>query len=400
MITPNDLTHLTDEQRQRRLALTGILEFTVRFLELTPEQRTSAHAEYVECGLHLTKALGFAQDKGDIFPQGSMRLGTAIRPFRDITEVFDLDLIFRIVGPCSLYDPKRLREEVGKHLSSKYGSRVKPPAKGWCLDFSKERDYHLDVIPAMDSACGGGVIAITDKLGWQDSHPRGYAEWFERHTAILPTYRSDAMIKEGMVICNASNIEPLPEHTNFKSPLQRITQIAKRHRDYHFNKKTGTPELLTASIIITTLLTKAYAARVPGRVFESDFDVLLACAEDMDNHLEVRIENGIAIAWLPNPSLPKENLVSKWSDERFSKAFFGWHREFTGFLRGLLSGGGAERRLLTEAMGESAVKKAFAKQAETIRAARDRNVLTVRSGTGLMIGATLPVPKHSSHGRA
>ena len=340
-LTTKNLPSPVDEQKQRRLALTGILEHTVRFLELTPNQYVSVEKTYRECGEHLSMSLGLAPERGEIFPQGSMRLGTAIRPFRDITEVFDLDLVFQIVRPCTTHDPRKLRELVGTHLRSKYNDVIKELPKGWRLDFSHERDYHLDVIPAMSSTYGDGVIAITDSSKWLDSNPRGYADWFERNASILPQYAADEMLKEGRAILNCASIEPLPEYTNFKSPLHRIVQIVKRHRDYYFNKKTEQSKFLTASIIVTTLLTKAYASRVPGRIFESDFDVLLACLEDMVNHIEMRSIQGANRAWLPNPSLPTENLLGKWSsDTRFAQEFHNWHRDIKSFLRGLLSGGG------------------------------------------------------------
>lgn len=384
---------------QHRRALTGILEYAISSLELTAKQRASVDATYKECGAHLSTALGLAQEVGDIFPQGSMRLGTVIRPLRDITEVFDLDVVFRIALLCTGHHPDRLRDLVGHHLRKKYNGAVKPLAKGWRLDFSQERDYHLDIIPAMDSALGGNTIAITDVERWRDSNPRDYAGWFERQTAMLPRFEADVSnFNEGRMLANSARIEPLPEHTEFKAPLQRIVQIAKRHRDYYFNKKAKQPTLVTASIVVTTLLTKAYTHCVETQTFRSGFDLLLACVADMPNYVNVGSNNGAAVLVLENPSLPSENLIEKWKDRRYAKAFYEWQRDFATFLQQLLIESAPHRHLLSEALGEAPVNSAFAKQAETFNAAREHRLLTVVPTIGLALGSGAPIPRHVIHG--
>jgi hypothetical protein len=380
----------------RRRALTGILEHAMASLELTKVQRDHCEEQYHECGDHLSEGLG--NHPGNIFPQGSMRLGTVIRPYRDITDIFDLDVVFHLPLPYGSYYPEAFRTAVGVHLQQKYNGAVKPLPKGWRIDFSKEHNYHLDIIPAMNSTTGGNVIAITDADHWKDSNPRDYATQFESIAALTPKFE-DELVKEGMTILSNANIEPLPEYTPFKSPLQRIVQITKRHRDYYFNKKTKQPKIATASIILTTLLAKAYAAQVPTRVYASGFDLLLQCVEDMPNHLEVsQTSRGIHYS-LPNPSLPTENLVEKWADPLYEKGFFSWHTELILFLKALVSTEIPERRLLSETLGEAPVNSAFARQSESLNLARQNNVLTVSPNIGLTIGTGQTVSsKHVIHG--
>ena len=387
-------------QLERRRALTGILEHAVASLELTATQRDSVEKTYAECGTHLSKALGLAEDLGDIFPQGSMRLGTVIRPLRDITEVFDLDVVFRVAVPCTKNRPEKLRSAVGDHLREKYNGAVKPLAKGWRLDFSQERDYYLDVIPAMDSVSGGNVIAITDAANWRDSNPRDYATWFERHAAVMPLFEGEVGLNERRMMAKSASIEPLPEHTHFKSPLQRITQISKRHRDYYFNKKTNQPSLVTPSIVVTTLLTKAYECLVNTRTYSSGYDLLVSCVEDMPNRLEVEKDAaGTTHFRLPNPSLPSENLVERWKVPAQARAFYAWHKEFVTFLQQLPLAEVPQRRLLSETLGARAVNAAFAKQAESFNGARNHRLLTVVPTVGLSLGAVAPVSAHVIHGR-
>ena len=54
--------------------------------------------------------------------------------------------------------------------------------------------------------------------------------------------------------------------------------------------------------------------------------------------------------------------------------------------------------MLSETMGERAVSAAFAKQAESINATREHNLLTVRPGAGLAFGTSALVPRHVPHG--
>jgi len=385
----------TTAQIQRRLVLTGILEWAVASLELTAAQRADIEATYHECGDHLSVGLGLELDIGRIFPQGSMRLGTVIRPFREITDVFDLDVVFQIALLSTPHSPGTLRRDVGAHLRTKYNGAVKPLAKGWRLDFSADRDYYLDIVPAMNSPRGGNIISITDGDKWRDSNPRDYAAGFELVAALVPRFEDDSILEGVTALANSAQIERLPEHTRLKSPLQRIVQITKRHRDYYFNKKTKQSELITASIVVTTLLMKAYANKVHIRVYPSGFDLLLACVQDMPNHLDTREVAGFTHYSLPNPSLPSENLVEKWSDRRYSASFFAWHQNFTQFLYALLSGEGDQRRLLAETLGERAVNSAFARQTENFSLARRHGALSVDSRVGLTLGTVGRVsPRH------
>ena len=328
-----------------------------------------------------------------------MRLVAVICPLIYISYVFAPDVVFRIVRLCTGTRPDVLCAAVGAHLRTKYNGAVKPLPKGWRLDFSRERDYHLDVIPSMDSELGGNVIAITDRTNWKDSNPRDYASWFERHAAILPRFEGDLVaFNEKRAIANSARIEPLPEHTEFKLPLQRIAQIAKRYRDYYFNKKTRQPSLITPSIVVTTLLTHAYAHNVAEKVFQSGFDLLLACVEDMANYIEVVAEGNRTEFRIENPSLRSENLVEKWKDRRYSEAFFAWQKDFIAFLQQLPAHDASQRRLLTEALGERAINSAFAKQADILSQARQHQILGIGATAGLTINPVAPVPQHVIHG--
>jgi hypothetical protein len=384
----------------RRRALTGILDHAVASLELTDEQRQSVEKTYHEVGAHLAKALNHAPEKGDIFSQGSYRLGTVIRPWRDVTDVFDLDVVFRLVHPAAGQDPKKYRDAVGTHLREKYNGTVKPLAKGWRLDFSKERDYYLDIIPAMDAA-NIGIIAITDNTQWRPSNPRGYADWFERAAKIMPIVAPLVIANSARLNASNASIEPLPEHTEFKLPLQRFTQISKRHRDYFFNKKTNAPKRAPASIVLTTLLTLSYQRHVPGRMFDSGYDVLLECVKGMSEFIDRKeIRPGVIEYTVKNPSLETENLVARWNAEPdLAKAFYEWHRDYVNVLELLPADRTPQRSLLETTLGKGPVDVAYKKQVDALRAAKESRTLHVSPTHGLnVMAAGVAVPNRRIDG--
>lgn len=385
----------------RRLALTGILEHTIASLELTDEQRKSVESTYREVGSHLAKALKLEGPDADIFPQGSYRLGTVIRPWRDITDVFDLDIVFRLVMSAAGQDAKKYREAVGRHLREKYAGLVQPLPKGWRLDYSAERDYYLDIIPAMDAG-PVNVIAITDGSAWRDSNPRGFGNWFEETAKMLPQIGLMAFSNSAPLENRQARIEKLPEYTAFKLPLQRITQISKRHRDYYFNKKIVAPKKAPSSIVITTLLAKSYARCVGAHPFESGYDLLVECVEGMRDFIQVAVgTNQKTTFTLKNPSLVSENLVAKWNDDpALATAFYEWHGQFLTFLVQLPEDRAPQRKLLEETLGKGPVNAAYQKELEMMSAARQSSSLRVVPRVGLSSTATagVLVPNLTIHG--
>lgn len=393
-------THTEPDVLARRRALTGILENAVASLELTAEQRQSIDSTYREVGVHLAKALRVDQPRADIFSQGSYRLGTVIRPWRDITDVFDLDVVFRLVTPADGQDARKYREAVGVYLREKYNGTVKPLAKGWRLDYSKERDYYLDIIPAMDSV-HAGVIAITDDAKWQSTNPRGYAEWFERVSSIVPSMASIFMANSAEFSNRQANIEPLPEHTDFKLPLQRITQVSKRHRDYYFNKKLKTPKSAPASIFVTTLLAKSYEHCATLKVYESGYDLLLECVKGMPDFIRKEVDgDGKTNFVLKNPSLESENLLARWKDDPgLARSFYDWQREFVTFLERLPGDTTPQRAMLEETLGKTPIDIAYRRQIEALKSAKEAKVLRVTSHRGLSVsGAGVLVPNRKIDG--
>ena len=244
----------------------------------------------------------------NIYPQGSFRLGTIIRPIQPEAG-FDVDLVCRLDIPKERTTQADLKMSVGDRLriSPDFRHLLEERRRCWTLDYPQQ--FHLDILPAIPDPDAGEhsiLITDTDLRLWQFSNPIAYSEWFfERMSQVLTEARA-LMAKSAGV-----SIEDIPEW-RVRTPLQRSVQLLKRHRDAHFRHDD---ERRPVSIIITTLAANAYGG-------EKDIEsALIKLVRDMPEH----IENRKGKWWVCNPAHPDENFADKWNEspER-RKAFLAW----------------------------------------------------------------------------
>ena len=94
-----------------------------------------------------------------------------------------------------------------------------------------------------------------------------------------------------------ASVDEVPDY-KVKTPLQRATQLLKRHRDTMFNGDEDKP----ISIIITTISAHAYNGE------QTICETLRTILKNM--HLFV--ENRHGVNWVMNPVNPMENFADKW----------------------------------------------------------------------------------------
>lgn len=269
----------------------------------------------------------------ELYPQGSARLGTVVRPIG--RDDYDIDTVYRRDIKKSSTTQDTLFRELGEQLQAfidNYPGDGPPPtldAKPRCWTLSYAGGFHLDVLPAIPDgdAAHHNVrnhddgIFITDRAlrNWLPSNPRGYAAWFEERMGAEYT----TLLLEEARKANV-DVEDVPRH-RVKTTLQRVVQILKRHRDVMF--KTN-PDDKPVSILITTLA--ALAHRGEGSVEEA----LAWIAVNMRQHIEK--EDG---EWtVSNPVRPDENFANKWNtNEARRDAFFDWLGVVEGVFGGLRS---------------------------------------------------------------
>jgi hypothetical protein len=359
-------------------------QFTRKYDELAEWLRSDANGRF-HCG-------------GVIYPQGSRRLGTMVRPV-DPSDDYDIDLVYRRDLKRTGLTQEELKTSVGEQLRrfcaylSVAGIEVPKLVEGrrcWTLDYSAP--FHMDVLPALpdDNASNGRDaehrILITDRELhlWQPSNPKGYANWLkERMRAALDEQRR-AMAKSKGV-----DIEEIPEDS-VKTPLQRVVQLLKRHRDIRYD---GPSEDKPISIIITT---------IAGLAYQGETNVYAALKAAVDAAASVIERRGEAY-WLPNPVAPDENFADKWKEhpER-AQSFFRWIEQLHGDLESTLEARGLDRvaKSLGVAFGGSAVDGALRRLGHSTRESRITGKLHVAAKTGTLGSSSrgIAVPDHTFYG--
>lgn len=318
--------------------LAELLQRLVDELDVPPGKYREAQERYDAVAEWLNESDSkVAQYHPTIYPQGSFRLGTVIRPLGD--EEYDVDAVCLLhVKSPDQTTQQQVKNLVGERLKEKerYRQMLTPPEgsrRCWTLQYSEASKFHLDVLPAIpdpDRSLQGKVppkrletaIYVTDKTTWNGperwpkgnrSNPKGYADWFRERMQGAFERRRQAILNERSVkgsMQQRGKVEELPDY-EVRTPLQQVIQLLKRHRDKKYNGDEDKP----ISIIITTLAAKAYNN-------EDDLaEALLNIVPQMRNGIETRD----GVYWVPNPVNPYENFADKWAESTCkAKLFFEW----------------------------------------------------------------------------
>jgi len=282
-----------------------------------------------------------------IYPQGSFRLGTVVRPIRDGLEAsYDIDLVCEIPLQKERTDPQLVKSMVGNRLRE-HGTYAKMlDAEGrrcWTLEYAEQDGvgFHLDILPGVpDSRDNADTsIAITNKKDssyiWSVSNPRGYGSWFDWKNAAAfeqVVFEQKRVIQRQIPYIYES-IDKVPDQL-VRTPLQRAIQIMKRYRDLRFNHQE---RLVYApiSIIITTLSAHLYGN-------ETDvYSALCGIVEKLGAHAGLiegkAIDRSLSSMglikrtpdgkwYIGNPVNPAENFADRWHEDSHARAraFFLW----------------------------------------------------------------------------
>ena len=310
---------ITSEQKQ------SLLKRMVELLELPDSAYQKAKDRYEDIGEFLSRESSACHDnEPHIFPQGSFRLGTAIRPL-DEREEYDLDLACKLTQGIlhRTHTQADLKELIGGEIESYREARsIKVPVKEkhrcWRLEYADHLSFHIDIVPCIpedtsrqrlltetmvaageDRALSENVthhaVSITDDRhphykqlsdDWNISNPEGYAKWFESR-----------MQPESLILMEKAQIDDLPIYRR-KSPLQRSIQLLKRHRDQMFKED---PDVKPISVIITTIAARAYSG-------QKALDITL---QEILDELKRFADSGSTV--VPNPVNPEENFADRWT---------------------------------------------------------------------------------------
>lgn len=312
-----------------RIEYSRFLEELAVALDITPTQYEEAKKRYEAVGTWLAEK-GSPLEKMNpvVYPQGSIRLGTIIKPVTD-EDQYDIDLVCKLEATNEELTQKALKNLIGDRLKENKAYRNmldEEGRKSWTLSYAESTQFHMDIIPAIDDdplwLVQSGVpqeqarnaICITDMKSetydshsdyWPKSNPIGYADWFKDRMKVRFMEQKRALAEQ-----LRAEIETIQDY-KVKTPLQRAVQILKRHRDIMFGDYEDKP----ISIIITTLVAKSYNEEV------GLYEALVNIIDNMPNHIET--DNGKRV--VRNPVNPAENFADKWADNpNKERVFFSW----------------------------------------------------------------------------
>jgi len=269
-----------------------------------------------------------------IYPQGSFRLGTVIRPLHPEAE-YDLDLGCRLRTGITkaTFTQKQLKQLVGTDLEEYRIARgikedMEEMHRCWRLKYADTLPFHMDSVPSIPESVsrkqliteamvragiGEGLAkAVTEFTGaitdnrhehytvisdyWRISNSEGYARWFEFRMKL-----ARVLLENRAFAARMTTVDQLPIY-QWKSPLQRCVQILKRHRDVMYEDN---PDSKPISIIITTLAAASYQGETE---IDDALERILSTMGSLINPTSPRV---------PNPVNPAEDFADKWGDPQY-----------------------------------------------------------------------------------
>ncbi|TWU64533.1 hypothetical protein V7x_00770 [Crateriforma conspicua] len=288
----------------------------------------------------------------DVYPQGSFRYGTVIRPIHS-NGYYDLDLVVTMdlsKSDVTQEDVKRLLgAEIKAYAEAKnFNDDPEEKPRCWRLNYADDVSFHMDILPSIpadeaqlqerfqlsiSSDLARHEIAITDTRhafyrhispDWYSSNPRGFAKWFEANAKKYAVDRIHRLVANRVY----ASVDEIPPY-EWKTLLQRVIQIIKRHRDVYFLEDATFAPI---SMILTTLATKAYGGE------PSIESALRTVVDRMPAFIQDQAPR------VANPVNPKEDFADKWRDEpRYELNFREWHAQLRADVYQLCSGANVHR---------------------------------------------------------
>jgi hypothetical protein len=344
-----------------RTDIDEVLTYVAESLDISPTDYERAVRSYGAVGKWLEDGFdsgAYPESSGPpaIYPQGSINLGTVVRPLRDGKESdFDVDLVCELNASSEAITPRGTKREVGDRLKDNdtYRDKLEPEGKRcWTLTYAESEGigFHIDVLPCVPCPADNhprypGAISITNKdkvaatYTWKAGNPKGYGQWFHEHNPYskeIALHQKKSIFERhassgGML--KYASIDAVPEQL-VRTPLQRVVQLMKRHRDIRFAK---TPKYKPISIIITTLAAQLYEGETEVYATLRGIVERLAMHGDLLADIYASLNEKVAAMQLitrstdgewhiPNPVNDKENFADRWHEDNDARAraFFQW----------------------------------------------------------------------------
>jgi hypothetical protein len=369
----------------RQSQLDDLLARVCEELQLTPTRYDEAVARYeAVCRWLDIDGTAVASYKPTIYPQGSMRIGTTVKPLG--REEHDLDFVCEFQVPASQVEsPLDLLTHVAQRLREHKVYRELLEVKNRCIRLNYANEFHMDILPACpDPKSGRDCIVVPDRQSqaWKPSNPRGYADWFEDRCAIT-------LLVEFSKHAFAADAEPIPaqEASHEKATLKHVVQLLKRWRDLYYQDRCDEAPI---SMVLTTLAAQFY--RGHSSVSEAMTTILKGIEEAINTAMPSRI-------YVLNPANTNEDLSERWDDPASYAAFIEGITHLCTVWKQLTSATEMQKstNILEGLVGEP-TKEAVKKQARALQAARSATVLKSASAGAISTTVGNSIRPNTFHG--
>lgn len=352
-------------------------------LQLTDAQQRLAHERAAGVAAWLSAPDSpLARYFPEVFPQGSMRHGTTVRPKNQVE--YDLDLVcLLLLAADDPMTPEELYELVYDRLAAHPAYSKLLERKNRCIRLSYAGDFHLDILPARpDYRRGGTCLLVPDRelACWKPSNPKGFAQWFDDQATQNPHVASRY----------AHVFMTTDLRTRLVATLRRVVQLMKRRRDIVFDGD----QYCARSVVLTTLAAADYDGdELCTDALVSVLDAIIEAFGDLQEPPPV-----------PNPTNAAENFADKWTRKTFAE-FMAFIRRFRSEMDELLSLHDLEEihQKLTEMFGEGVATEVVKEAAQRMREAKDQKSLRFTGPVVTLTTATTAgartIPANTFHGQ-
>lgn len=353
--------------------LDELLQSICESLQISKTQYDQAETSYNAVANWLSEdETRFPDTDIDIYPQGSLKIGTTVRPILD--QEFDLDFVCELNLDWKKHEnPTEILDLIEERLLEHKVYKPMVERKNRCIRLNYKRDFHMDILPACPvKEDFNGCVKVPDRklIDWKDSNPKGYASWFEDTAKDYDfSFNNRILMEKSAEIEKMPGIEPI----QIKPPLKRAVQLMKRYRDIYFEEN---PQDAPISIVLTTLA---------GEFYDKQPSVYDAIEGILEGILKASKTGRITVY---NPKNKLEVLSERWDeDPKLYKTFLAFIRDFQGKWQEINDSkeeGFVEvTTILKEMFGEQPINDGLNKQAKVNESFRQAGKLGVTT-TGLV----------------
>lgn len=338
-------------------------------LQLPPSKYTLAEERYKVISDTIQKDTVFRTIDLRMYPHGSFRLKTTVKPFSN--NEYDLDFVVEIPSGVNM-TPQDLYNHIYRILSSDGIHNSMLEKKSRCIRVNYANDFHMDIMPGQLVNRVTNEIIVPDrklKSWYHHSNPIGYAEWFENQAKSVIRYELNKQrIAKG-------SAEPISDQEIVArlEPLRRAVQLVKRYRDVYCDKNNVEP---VRSIVLCTLMGFISSS------YSSEIDIITDFCTYVNG--KIAVSNGEPFE-VKNPVVD-EVLTEKWTESKKNyDGFVKMMQALTDHIQKLKSASLNTDIvvLMKEMFGENLTNDVIKEQANGVNTARAAGTLGI-TATGVL----------------